>query len=206
MDKYATEEQQVEAIKRFWKENGSAIIIGAVLGLGGLWGWRYYSDSQMQAKEQASTQYQAAIESVAEDKGLSQLQAFADNNTDNGYGDIATLIAARQLVDEGKLEEAASQLKGLLTRLDDAHLKALTSVRLARLQLELEQPEQALSTLEGVTSEAFAALVAEARGDAYVLLGQQDDARMAYTEALESESSNQLIQMKLDNLAVATGA
>ena len=40
MEQFATEEQQVEAIKRFWKEHGTAIIVGAALGLGGLWGWR----------------------------------------------------------------------------------------------------------------------------------------------------------------------
>ena len=54
VEQFATEEQQVEAIKRFWKENGVAIIIGAALGLSALWGWRYYSESQIIAKEAAS--------------------------------------------------------------------------------------------------------------------------------------------------------
>ncbi|AGH45899.1 TPR-like domain-containing protein [Paraglaciecola psychrophila 170] len=54
MEQYETEEQQVEAIKRFWKENGLSLVIGALLGLGGLLGWRYYNDSQIEAKEQAS--------------------------------------------------------------------------------------------------------------------------------------------------------
>ncbi|MGU3844696.1 YfgM family protein, partial [Vibrio diabolicus] len=44
MELYDTEEQQVEAIKDWWKENGKAVIIGAVVGLGGLFGWRYYQD------------------------------------------------------------------------------------------------------------------------------------------------------------------
>ena len=38
MEQYETEEQQVEAIKRFWKENGLSLVIGALLGLGGLLG------------------------------------------------------------------------------------------------------------------------------------------------------------------------
>ncbi|PAR85254.1 YfgM family protein, partial [Vibrio cholerae] len=44
MELYDTEEQQVEAIKDWWKENGKAVIFGAVIGLGGLFGWRYYQD------------------------------------------------------------------------------------------------------------------------------------------------------------------
>ena len=38
---YETEEQQVEAIKKWWKANGNTLIIGAVVGLAGLWGWRF---------------------------------------------------------------------------------------------------------------------------------------------------------------------
>jgi len=45
MEQFATEEQQVEAIKRFWSEHGTSLIVGAVLGLAGLFGWQYYSDS-----------------------------------------------------------------------------------------------------------------------------------------------------------------
>ena len=62
MEQFATEEQQVEAIKRFWKEHGTAIIVGAALGLGGLWGWRAYSEAQIETKEAASVAYQNAVE------------------------------------------------------------------------------------------------------------------------------------------------
>ncbi len=62
MEQFATEEQQVEAIKRFWKEHGTAIIVGAALGLGGLWGWRAYSEAQIENKEAASVAYQNAVE------------------------------------------------------------------------------------------------------------------------------------------------
>ena len=71
MEHYETEEQQVEAIKRFWKENGTAIIVGAVLGLGGLWGWRYYNDEQIAAKEQASAAFESQTAALlAEDANL----------------------------------------------------------------------------------------------------------------------------------------
>ena len=44
MEIYSTEEQQVDAIKQFWKDYGNSILIGAVVGLGGLYAWNYYSD------------------------------------------------------------------------------------------------------------------------------------------------------------------
>ena len=42
MDIYASEEEQVQAIKKWGKENGPGIIAGLILGLGALFGWRYW--------------------------------------------------------------------------------------------------------------------------------------------------------------------
>ncbi|MGL5038363.1 MAG: YfgM family protein, partial [Aeromonas sp.] len=57
MEVYTTEEQQVEVIKDWWKENGTAIIAGTVIGLVGLFGWRYYNQHQQESMEVASRAY-----------------------------------------------------------------------------------------------------------------------------------------------------
>ena len=54
---YETEEQQVDAIKKWWSENGTALIVVAVIGLAGLWGWRYYGESVIAAQEQTSSEF-----------------------------------------------------------------------------------------------------------------------------------------------------
>ena len=46
MDVYKTEEEQVEAIKKWWQENGKSIIAGVVIGITAIFGWRAY-DSHM---------------------------------------------------------------------------------------------------------------------------------------------------------------
>ncbi|GAL21617.1 Mlr7403 protein [Vibrio maritimus] len=74
MELYDSEEQQVEAIKDWWKENGKAVVLGVVVGLGGLFGWRYYQDSVVQAQEAASEQYSKAVESMV----VSGVDASAD--------------------------------------------------------------------------------------------------------------------------------
>ena len=76
MEQFATEEQQVEAIKRFWKEHGTAIIVGAALGLGGLWGWRAYSEAQIETKEAASVAYQNAVETCGTEGSDAKVKAF----------------------------------------------------------------------------------------------------------------------------------
>lgn len=61
MEAYETEEQQVEAIKSWWKENGKAVVIGGVVGIGAILGWKYYQSSQITAKETASAAYERAL-------------------------------------------------------------------------------------------------------------------------------------------------
>jgi len=205
MEQFATEEQQVEAIKRFWKEHGTAIIVGAALGLGGLWGWRYYADHQMTSQEAASVEYQSAVETFGNEGSEDAIAAFIDANEDSGYASIASLLAAKQAVEAGDLDGAASHLNHVVTFADNAQLKALAGLRLARVQIEMNQLDAALSTLGNITNEAFGAEVSELKGDVYVNQNKFDDARLAYSGALEKNANNPLLQMKLDNLAVAAG-
>lgn len=205
MEQFETEEQQVEAIKRFWKEHGTAIIVGALVGIGGLWGWRTYSDSQNEAKEMASVSYQDVVERYGEDDTLEALDTFVSQNSDSGYASIAGLLAAKQAVENGDFEAAATQLETVVASSENAALKALASLRLARVQIEMNQLETALSTLGNVVDPAFEAQLSELKGDIYVRQAKFDDARLAYSSAIESDANNRLLQMKLDNLAVAAG-
>lgn len=205
MERFETEEQQVEAIKRFWKEHGTAIIVGAALGLGGLWGWRYFSETQLASKEAASVAYQEAVESLAAEGGEAKVDAFIEANKDSGYASIASFLAAKQAVESGDLDAAASHLNRVVTFAESEEMKAVASLRLSRVQIEMNQLDAALSTLGNVTNDAFSAEVSELKGDVYAKQSKFDDARLAYSSALEKNANNPLLQMKLDNLSVAAG-
>ena len=203
MEQFATEEQQVEAIKRFWKEHGTAIIVGALLGLGGLWGWRYYSESQLEASESASQGYQEAVQELEQSNDPAQLDSFIDAHADSGYGTIASLIAARTAVSEGDFDSAANHLNRVVSTAEDTHLRSMAGIRLARVQMEMNQLDAALSTLSDIQDDAFSGQIAAVKGDIYVRQEKFDDAREAYTLALEENANNPLLRMKLDDLAVA---
>ena len=44
MNDFVTDDEQVERIKKWWSDNGSSVIAGLVIGIGGLVGWRYWVD------------------------------------------------------------------------------------------------------------------------------------------------------------------
>lgn len=121
MELYDTEEQQVEAIKDWWKENGKAVIFGAVIGLGGLFGWRYYQDTMTKAQEAASESYTQAVQELAAKgtEGEGALQSFIDANKETQYAVLAALQLAKVQVEAGNLDEALAQLEWAKTATDD---------------------------------------------------------------------------------------
>lgn len=211
MEVYSTEEQQVEAIKSFWKENGTQIILGVVLGLGGWGGWNWYADKQVAEKEAASAQYEQFITKASEDganlDSLSQdLSKFTKAHGESGYNIFAQLIAAKQAVTEGKFEQAEKNLANAAKLTEDDSLKSLVLVRQARVQIQLEQFDKALMTLNSVANQAFQAKASELKGDIYLAQGNSDKARTEYQAAADKGGleGNNVLKMKLDDLAIST--
>lgn len=203
MELYDTEEQQVEAIKDWWKENGKAVIIGAVVGLGGLFGWRYYQDSVIQASEAASQSYTTAMNAL-QDKGTgaqADVKAFIESNEVKEYSVLAALQLAKAQVEAQDLSAALEQLKWAQSNTQDAALLPLISYRIARIETEMGNFDAATAELSNVTDAAWTGRIAELRGDIAIRQGDKDAAYAAYTEAQQAADASPTLQMKLDDLA-----
>ncbi|EKO3835130.1 YfgM family protein [Vibrio harveyi] len=203
MELYDTEEQQVEAIKDWWKENGKAVIIGAVVGLGGLFGWRYYQDSVIQASEAASQSYTTVMNAL-QTKGAdaqADIQAFIDSNKVKEYSVLAALQLAKVQVDAKDLSAALEQLKWAQSNTKDAALTPLVSYRIARIEAEMGNFDAANAELGKVTDAAWTGRIAELRGDIALRQGDKEAAYTAYTEAQQAADVSPALQMKLDDLA-----
>lgn len=205
MEQFETEEQQIEAIKKFWRENGLAIVVGAVVGLGGLWGWRAYTTNVEQSKEAASQAYQVALDELSADETkLGSVKDFISQNEDSGYAILAALQVAKAAVERKDYAEASAQLTWVAKNSTDDTVKSIANLRLARIQLEQMKTQEALATLEKVDGDSFVGLRKEVEGDVYVALGNASKAKAAYIAALEDDASNNLLQIKIDNLPVLT--
>ncbi|NWL17698.1 MULTISPECIES: YfgM family protein [unclassified Pseudoalteromonas] len=205
MEIYSTEEQQAEAIKRFFRENGLSLALGVIVGLGGLYGWKAYNQNQITTAEQASDAYTKLVES---DSVLASADAFITENKDTQYATLAAFVAAKEAVDAQNLDVANEKLSWIVTNVDNAELKAIATTRLARVQIAQQQYDDALSTLNAPLPEAFNANVAELKGDIYTQQGNKEQARVAYQAAVDAGglTSNPLLQIKLDDLAVTSPA
>jgi predicted negative regulator of RcsB-dependent stress response len=204
MEQYETEEQQVEAIKRFWKENGLSLIIGALLGLGGLLGWRYYNDSQIEAKEQASFAYEKASEELIKgEASFGEAKSFIDSYSDTGYAILMALEMTQQAIERKDLVEAVKQLEFVVINAKLTAVQSIAQLRLARIQIEQGEFELALASADKISDQAFKGQSQEIKGDVYLAQQLFDKARAAYSAALETNNRDQVLKMKLDNLAIA---
>jgi predicted negative regulator of RcsB-dependent stress response len=208
MEIYNTEEQQVEAIKRFWKQNGVSIIAGVVIGLAGLYGFRFYQAQQVASIQGQSSQYAALIEKVAAegaDKSawLIEAQTFIEANPGSSYAVLTALLAAKEAVQAKDFVVAEKQLSWVVANTKTPEIIAVATLRLARVQTEQGNFEAALRTLNATLPKSFTAQQQELKGDVLLKSGDESKAKAAYQAALAASEAgkNPLLQVKLNELA-----
>ncbi|QYJ74168.1 MULTISPECIES: tetratricopeptide repeat protein [Shewanella] len=203
MEIYSTEEQQVEAIKSFWKEYGTSILVGAVVGLGGLYGWNTYSDMKVAKAEAASVAYQQLSANTSDEAAiLKAAEGFKAEHDQQGYSLLVEMMVAKSAVEAKDYAKAEESLKKVIAAKDAGSLGSVATLRLARIQAEQGQGAVALTTLDSITDTAFEAQRDEIKGDILTSQGETDKAKAAYQAALDKGgiSASPLLKMKLDNL------
>lgn len=205
MEVYTTEEQQVEVIKSWWKENGTSVLAGTVIGLVGLFGWRYYNELQQTNQEAASQAYNAMTAQLAkgDDAALEQAKSFISAHQGDAYAELAALQLAAAAVKAGKLDLAAEQLTQVAANGDES-IKPIAALRLARVLKDQGKADEALAQLGKINNDAFKAQVAEVRSDVLLGQGKPEEARDAYQVAADAgglQSSAEL-KLKMDDLAL----
>ncbi|MGX9460548.1 tetratricopeptide repeat protein [Shewanella sp. A14] len=203
MEIYSTEEQQVDAIKQFWKDYGTSIAVGAVVGLGGLYGWNTYSDMKVKAAEDASESFQSIVtQSTNPAALLVQAESFTSEHDQQGYQALLELMVAKSAVEAGDLAKAEASFTKVIAAQPGSGLGMVAMLRLARIQAEQNNLGMALATLEQVTDKAFASQREELKGDFLVRQGDLDKAKLAYQAAVDNGGAlaSPALTMKLDNL------
>jgi predicted negative regulator of RcsB-dependent stress response len=205
---YETEEQQVDAIKQWWKENGNTLVIGAVVGLAGLWGWRFYNDSVIEGQEQASQAYNDMLvkfEAQGSDADINKVQSFITENGDSNYAVLASLLLAKEAVAKKDFTLAKTQLVQLQGQNKYAPLNPLINLRLARVEVELGQLSEALATLALISEEGFLAKAEQVKGTVYLKQNDVNNARIAFQSAIDASKGriDPILQLQFDDLAIA---
>ena len=221
MSAHLTEEEQLEMLKRWWKDHGQSLVIGVILALGAYLAWQWWQGSQRAQAEAASSQYQQLVEAMAVEPGVAptdEMRATAKHlagqlktdHTDSLYAKSAALFIAKLAVESDDLVAAASELQWVLAQKPAAALERLARLRLARVQTAQGEHDQALQTLNAAVAtegnaDTYAAAYAQVQGDIYLAQGKPEQARTAYASAMdkiaaEEGAQREILQMKIDDL------
>ncbi|MEW5837395.1 MAG: tetratricopeptide repeat protein [Pseudomonadota bacterium] len=218
-----SEEEQVEALKDWWRKNGTAVISGlalaAALSLGWQW-WQGQQELKAQRAGQIFSEMSMALEqaeSSAKTSSAPDLQkprALAEQLTsefaDNFYAELAALALARMDMESQQADAARARLEQLMAHAKNDAIRPLARLRLAHVQWSQGQADAALKTLDGAWPEAYRSDAEALRGDILLSLARVDEARKAYDAALEQATllglETGLLRIKRDDLGGASHA
>jgi len=211
VETYTTEEQQVEAIKKWWAENKWSVIGGVIIGVSALWGGRAWLDNQAVYAEAASATYQMMLENISRgnnEDAASQGAQLLGQFSDTPYSSLAALSMAKIKLEAGDAAAASSHLRWALDNTKENAVKHEARIRLAKLLSADAKHDEALALLNGVEVGVYATSYERLKGDIHLAAGQSESARTAYVRALAemptTERGRELLQMKLDNLGDAS--
>jgi predicted negative regulator of RcsB-dependent stress response len=206
MQKLDLEEQEkLEALKAWWKENARLIVLvvaAAAIAVAGINGWRWYQGRQaLEAGALYDTLAKAVRASDAKalrDAGGALTERYAGTL----YATMGALSAADFHFGRGELKSAKAQLQWVVERASAEDFRDIARLRLAALLLDEGAHDEALALLEAKPIEAYAPLFAALRGDILVAKKQPTEARAAYQLALEKASGpfRDSVHLRLDAL------
>jgi predicted negative regulator of RcsB-dependent stress response len=216
VDEYLSEREQADQLKHWLRENWLWLVAGVVLGLGSVFGLRWWNAHQTARSQEAEQQFSAMLDALGRnqrEEGLQIAGKITGEYTDTPYADQTLLVLARLDIESGDLEAAAVTLKQVMDSTRDPELALVARLRLARVQLAKGNYDEALATLEAVENPAVAARVAELRGDVMMARGQSADALAAYRQAQSAAEQGktagglvdqELLRLKIDELTATT--
>ena len=201
-----TDDEQVEKLKAWLKENGLSIVLGIIIGVGGITGYNYWSHVQETAAAEASshfTRMMTALEADNADEMKQQAGILIRDFDKTDYALLAHLALARQQVEDGAFDDAEKSLQQVVGSAAQKPLAYVARLRLAAVQVEQQRLDEALATLDADFPQDFAAQVDELRGDAYAGLGKREEAINAYRKAQSADLgpvNAEFLRQKLDDL------
>lgn len=198
IDDLLDEHEQEQRVRNWLRRNGLGIVGGVTAGLLLIWGWQTWQANSLASSAADHARYQSVVAGIASsdlDKAAEHLKSL-EAESEGIYVDLAALSLAKAQVEAGQIDQAITSLRGLKA---DGDFQIIVNQRIARLLIESGKPADALKVL-GNAADAGSL---EVSGDAYMADGKREQARAAYTRALDllepAVPQRRLLEIKLSD-------
>jgi len=204
------EQEQLDALKAFWNKQGNLITWTLVLVLAAFAGWNGWQWYQRDQAQKAAAMFDELDRAAAAGDAERAGRVFADlreRYPRTAFAQQGGLLAARVQFEKGQGDAARATLNWVADNAIEDEMRTVARLRLAALQAEAKQHDDALKTLAAAPAPGFEALVDDRRGDILLAQGKTAEARAAYQAAYkamgERADYRRLIEAKLTALGAA---
>ncbi len=212
----AAEEENIEALRRWWDENGKFLLLVVVVAASAWGGWSFWSQSSASGREAASDIYEEILAAAQPADAAAEPDAAAvidlarqlrEDHPNSIYARYGALFSAAMSVRQGELAAAEESLAWVVENAStsiiqgaDEGLVLAANLRLGRVILARGEPDRALALVNGIDPGDFEPGFHELRGDIYAALGRPEDARESWLAARDAGSASGGLRLKLENL------
>ena len=207
------EQEQLDALKAFWNKYGNLLtwVLVLVLGAFAAWnGWNYWQREQGLKAGAMFDELERAGQAGDVDKASRVFADLKERFPGTAFAQQGGLLVAKLQFEKGQTDAAKASLGWVAEKAGEDEIRTVARLRLAALQAESKQFDEALKTLSAATAPGFEALVSDRRGDVLSVQGKKDEARQAYEQAYKGLSEKvdyrRLVEAKLTALGFAPEA
>ena len=204
------EQEQVDALKAWWKENGKWVIGALVIGVLGFSGMQFWKSHQAGQAAEAAKLYAEVVKQVSTNDAKrigDAADALVSRYGSSAYAPRAQLLASQASLQAKDIAHAKVQLQWVIEHASESGLQDTAHLKLASILLDEKKYDEALKQLDAAHPDSFTGLYADLRGDVLSAQGKTAEARAAYQQAFdkidEKSSYRNLIQLKMDGLGSA---
>ena len=201
------EQERLAELKAWWEDNRIYVFALAGLAIAALVGWEGWKLWKSRQAEEAATLHRpvAAAAKANDAKRVADAgKALIDRQPRSFYASEAALMIAKNAFEAGNLAEARKQLAWVVDHGVD-ELRGVARLRLAAVALDEKKYDEALKILDGNKDDAFAASVADLRGDVMLAQGRTDEARANYKLAVDKAGARSPVKGIAETKLAALG-
>ncbi|TAJ78011.1 MAG: tetratricopeptide repeat protein [Gallionellaceae bacterium] len=204
------EQEQVDALKAWWRDNGKWVIGAVVVALLGFAGMQFWKSHQAQQSGEAAKLYaEVEKQTLSNDpkRVNDAVAALVDKFGSSAYAPRAQLLAVQVNIQMKDVTRAKMQLQWVIEHAGETGLQDTARLKLSSILLDEKNFDAALKQLDATHPEAFTGLYADLKGDVLSAQGKTEEAKAAYKQALDKIDAKSmyrnLVQLKLDGLGDA---
>jgi len=205
----SSEEENFELISSWWNKYKYVAIFLLFIVISGILFFEYWTQASQDQRHELAQEYHVFIESLDDtsQENKQNIRDFIERFADTPYANMASLHLSKIYVENGDLIEASKELKNIIESTSSSWgnqydpIESTARLRLAKILLSLEKPQEALEVVK--QAKVLNGAMLEVKGDAESQLNRFNEANISYLQALESTQSSSLkslIRMKIADL------